>query len=103
MIFEHEDGRQLIQVFKSAKFENWGINPMLLISCFRFPKGDVRFQMVDPAHDESLPAAGWGDQRQFPPLWEEAIPVTTLLRELARDGDFTGTGFFRLRNRDIEE
>jgi hypothetical protein len=103
VIFENADGRQLVQVFKSAKFENWGINPMLLISCFRFPKGDVRFQLVDPQRDQPLPATDWGDQRQFPPRWEEAIPVTTLLRELAKTGDFTGTGFFRLHNRDIED
>jgi hypothetical protein len=88
--FDHPDGRGLVQIFYNKKFQNWGINPDMVLEFWKWPKGIVRVQLVDPNH-------AYGAKAE--PNWEIAIPVSTLMRKMARSGDFVNTqggGFFRL-------
>jgi hypothetical protein len=88
--FENPDGRGLMQVFHNRKYGNWGINPEALLRCWAFPRGLSRIQLVPADHSYGTPAN---------PDWLIAIPVPTLMRKLARSGDYFDTprgGFYRL-------
>lgn len=88
--FEHDDGRALMQVFHNSTYRNWGINPAAFLHTWNFPKGTVRIQLVPASHP-------YGADR--PPDWNAAVPPSTLMRKIARSGEFYRKGgFYRLRD-----
>lgn len=95
-IFRSNDDRYVVQLYYNKRFMNWGINPDVLRRCWMRPKGTVRFHLVLPS---DMPTSELTDS--VPVSWEKAIPITTLMRKLARTGDFYGDGFYRLTDADI--